>query len=298
VTIVSRTTLKSYFATGKYPSQTNFEDLIDTLGQVSGDGVLAIPATNGIVARTSGTETTGRSITVSGNGITVSAGNGVAAGPEIHVSAAVVVSGAGLSVSAAPAPEIRLNFAGLTSAVATATDSVVLANHTRQPIQTFAQSITREATAATLVSGLGNEDRIFVAGSAGVRSVKGNDLGGGTALVTGAMLEQNPITASIKVTQAHGLAARPRFVDARLFCVSADAGFASGAVVDIGGTAVLDQGAATMRGWTLQRDATNLILTVGGGDGAGNFVIIANGVSGAVYNVVGANWKLQFVPYL
>lgn len=106
---VSRATLKSYFTAGKYPTASNFEDLIDSI--TSADGVLASPASNGIVARTSGTEVTGRSITVSGNGITVSAGNGVAAGPEIRVSAAVAVTGNGITVSAGTSPEIRTSAA-------------------------------------------------------------------------------------------------------------------------------------------------------------------------------------------
>jgi hypothetical protein len=87
MSVVSVAALKGYFETGDRPTQSQFVDVFDSLVHVSGADA------NGFLARTSApNQFSARSITASGVNIdlTVSAGDGATANPEVRASIAAV----------------------------------------------------------------------------------------------------------------------------------------------------------------------------------------------------------------
>lgn len=88
------------------------------------------------------------------------------------------------------------------------------------------------------------------------------------------------------ITIAHGLASIPRFVDLRLKCVTADAGYALNSEVPLNTLSYSD--AANIAGVSVSFDATNILVRFGAGT-----LILQSGADATETAITRANWNLS-----
>lgn len=111
----------------------------------------------------------------------------------------------------------------------------------------------------------------------------------GTVTV-GSPLVMNPIATNTSAQQAHGLGAVPTFCTWRLECLTADANYSVGMVIDMGlwGTSASGNWMAP-----LIVDSTNITII-----SANASITIANRTTAALTTLTNSSWKLTITPYL
>lgn len=110
-------------------------------------------------------------------------------------------------------------------------------------------------------------------------------------LVTGLAITSGTVMAPV----AHGLSGTPKVVDSYLTCVNPNNGYAAGDVVHVP-DGIWDDGiAAPATGQTIEAGPTNIIVHYGT---AANVYRITSKTTGALVNVLNADWLLNVSVYL
>lgn len=110
--------------------------------------------------------------------------------------------------------------------------------------------------------------------------------------VAGTTLTKNPYATTSTTTQAHGLGAVPDYLRVRATCLTNDAGYTAGQILDLGAAGFQDINSGGGKGINITYDATNVVLVTG--DTLPNLVNPSTGASGTI---VAANWRIDIVPY-
>lgn len=119
-----------------------------------------------------------------------------------------------------------------------------------------------------------------------------SDLSGGAGVEVFESSEQTIVSAG-SFTVAHGLSAEPLIVSVKLVCKIAQSNWLVGDVVDYsssGGQG--DTGSGDVdRGFTIEKDSTNLFLRYGN-QGADNTIRILDKTTGAILTLTNNNWRV------
>lgn len=135
-----------------------------------------------------------------------------------------------------------------------------------------------------------SDDATKVSSQQAIKAYVDAQVAGVPALTAGTDLVMNPIAINTSTAQAHGLGAAPDIFKWRLECLTADANYSVGMILDMS-----NWSATTSGDWfaTLIVDATNVTLI-----SANKSISIVNRTTAAVLALTPASWKLTITPYL
>lgn len=148
----------------------------------------------------------------------------------------------------------------------------------------YAQHIDVVSVSASIVS-----TNTLVATSASITNLAG-------LMTIGTPLVINPFVNMITSTTSHGLAVSPSFVKVQLECVSAEAGYAAGDIVDLG--ASYATGGITSNNIYIGNYSVFYNTSIVGFAGTSSLTII-NKSTNVAHTLLGtaSNWKLTVTPY-
>lgn len=107
----------------------------------------------------------------------------------------------------------------------------------------------------------------------------------------GTTASQSPYSGPTTVSANHGLGGVPHFVDLRMVCLNADAGYSPGQIIDLN-SSYCQNNTAGNRAITVEKTAAALLIHITNAE-----VFVTHKGSAAAIALTATNWRLEAVPY-